>query len=113
MNWTLPTWMGIYPTTPPHAITIPKAHRNGMWLARIIGLPYLSPKRSQNLPSKEANRLSPRAREIQGLVHRALSKEPLGEIGDVTMLTLRARKSEIPFTIRVLILMLFLFLLNI
>ncbi|GBM30656.1 hypothetical protein AVEN_44515-1, partial [Araneus ventricosus] len=36
------------------------AQGNGLWLARIIGpLPRLSPKRSQNLPSKEASRLRP------------------------------------------------------
>ncbi|GBN92637.1 hypothetical protein AVEN_142455-1 [Araneus ventricosus] len=31
MNWTHPTWVVIYSTTLPHAITFPKAHRNVMW----------------------------------------------------------------------------------
>ncbi|GBM91929.1 hypothetical protein AVEN_132276-1 [Araneus ventricosus] len=56
MNWTLPTWVVIYPSTLP--LPSLKAHGKGLWLARIIGLPpRLSPKRSQNLPSKGANRL--------------------------------------------------------
>ncbi|GBN10762.1 hypothetical protein AVEN_135955-1 [Araneus ventricosus] len=59
MNWTLPTWVVLYPTTP--AITFPYGARK--WA--VIGkdnwtlLPRLSPKLSQNLtsPQKEANRL--------------------------------------------------------
>ncbi|GBM98564.1 hypothetical protein AVEN_171403-1 [Araneus ventricosus] len=39
----------------------------GLWLARIIGpLPSLSPKRSQNLPSKEKNRLRPAFVAVKG-----------------------------------------------
>ncbi|GBO17834.1 hypothetical protein AVEN_258045-1 [Araneus ventricosus] len=54
MNWTLPARVVIYPTTSPpaHSPSL-KAHGNGLWLARIIGIPRLSSKRSQNATSHQ------------------------------------------------------------
>ncbi|GBM62914.1 hypothetical protein AVEN_113410-1, partial [Araneus ventricosus] len=44
-----PNLGGHLPHQSTPAITFPKAHGNGLWVARIIGpLPLLSPKRSQN-----------------------------------------------------------------
>ncbi|GBN49044.1 hypothetical protein AVEN_96464-1 [Araneus ventricosus] len=40
MNWTLPSLLVIFPTTPPPAIPSLKAHGYGLWLSRLIGSPY-------------------------------------------------------------------------
>ncbi|GBL69333.1 hypothetical protein AVEN_219742-1 [Araneus ventricosus] len=54
MNWTLPTWVFIYPDTPPPTITLPEGARK--WA--VVGKGNWTPYRSEpSLPSKEVNRL--------------------------------------------------------
>ncbi|GBM82235.1 hypothetical protein AVEN_440-1 [Araneus ventricosus] len=65
MNWTLSTWMAIYPTTPP------PVHGKGLWLARIIGPPTAL---ISYLPSKEATRLRPAFVAVKGKFLDRLSR---------------------------------------
>ncbi|GBN29039.1 hypothetical protein AVEN_81432-1 [Araneus ventricosus] len=56
MNWTLPTWVVIYPNTPPPAITFPQGA--GKWA--VVGKDNLTTHTAisePHLPSKEGNHL--------------------------------------------------------
>ncbi|GBM79904.1 hypothetical protein AVEN_35680-1 [Araneus ventricosus] len=69
MNWTLPTWVVIYPTTQPFTLPSLTTHGNGLWLERIIGPPtaLISEAISgPHLHSKEANRLRPAFVAVKG-----------------------------------------------
>ncbi|GBN44649.1 hypothetical protein AVEN_204992-1, partial [Araneus ventricosus] len=57
MNWTLPTWVVIYPTTSPpdpgYNLPLKRTEMGCGWQEQLDPLPRLSPKRSQNLTSPQ------------------------------------------------------------
>ncbi|GBO20749.1 hypothetical protein AVEN_29374-1 [Araneus ventricosus] len=69
MNWTLPTYVVIYPITPPHAVTFPLRRAEMGCGGKDNWNPYraylLSDFRN-SLPSKEANRLRPAFNVVMG-----------------------------------------------
>ncbi|GBM01512.1 hypothetical protein AVEN_209320-1 [Araneus ventricosus] len=62
MNWTLLTWVVIYPTTPPPAIAFPSAAREWAVVGKDNCTPYHAYLRRDlrtSPPRKEASRLRP------------------------------------------------------
>ncbi|GBM13730.1 hypothetical protein AVEN_89997-1 [Araneus ventricosus] len=53
MNWTLPTWLVIYPTTPCYRLPLRLTEMGYGLQGNWTPLPCLSPKRSQNLASPQ------------------------------------------------------------
>ncbi|GBO05820.1 hypothetical protein AVEN_219101-1, partial [Araneus ventricosus] len=69
MNWTLPTWVVIYPTTPTNAVNFPKGARKWVVVGKDKWILYelISEAISESqLPSKEVNRLRPTFIAVKG-----------------------------------------------